>query len=129
MATGGHYFTIPGLIANGTSLAAKQYYIVQHASTAGQCKLATSATSKILGVLQNDPAAGEACEVAAVGGIFKVMCEASVSLGDRLTASSTGRAKTSSTSGNVLIGQALEAYSTAAGIIMCGPISCNGTVA
>jgi len=127
MATGGHYFTIPGLIANGTSLATKQYYIVQHASTAGQVKLATSGTSKILGVLQNDPAAGEACEVAAPGGVFKVACEASVSLGDKLTSSSTGRAKSTTTSGHRLIGQALEAYSTAAGIIMAGPINVNYT--
>lgn len=115
MANYGEYFTIPGLVATAT-LAAKQYYVVQLSSTAGECKVATSGTSQVIGVVQNDPAAGEAAEVAFVG-IAKVAVEASTTKGSYLTSSSTGRAKTTTTDGNVCIGVALEAYSTAGGII------------
>ena len=78
MATYGEYQTIPGLIANSTGLAAKQYYVVQLESTGGIVKLSTSGTSKTIGALQNDPAAGEAAEVA-WSGVFKVAAEASPS--------------------------------------------------
>ena len=114
MATWGEYWTIPGLTAQ-SSLASAQYYVVQLASTAGKVKLATSATSKIIGVVMNDPGAGEAAEVAFVG-VVKVAAEASVSIGDWVTSSSTGRAKTSSGEDRVL-GVALEASSTAGNYI------------
>lgn len=109
------YTTIPGLVATAT-LAAKQYYVVQASSTAGECKVGTSATSKLLGIVQNDPAAGEAALVAAVG-ICKAAAEASVTYGSFLTCSSTGRVKTTSSAGNFVIGKALAASSAAGDII------------
>lgn len=115
MATFGRYDSIPGLVAT-SSLASAQYKIVQASSTAGQVKLGTSATSALLGVVQNDPGAGEAADVA-FAGIAKVQCEASTTYGSFLTCSSTGRAKTTTTTNNNIIGKALEAYSTAGGII------------
>lgn len=116
MATYGNYMTIPGLTANSTGLASYQYYLVQLETTAGKVKLSTSATSKTIGVLQNDPAANEAAEVA-FAGVFKAAAEASVSIGDWVTASSTGRAKTTTTTSNYILGVALDASSTAGNII------------
>jgi len=115
MATFGKYESIPGLIATST-LAAAQYKVVQLSSTAGQVKLATSGTSKIVGVVQNDPAAGEAADVAFLG-VVKGAAETSVSVGDYLTASSTGRLKSTTTTGHVTLGIALEASDTAGDII------------
>lgn len=101
------FISIPGLTATA-SLASAQYYVVQASSTAGQCKLGTSATSKIIGIVQNDPGAGEAALVAAVG-ICKAACEATTTYGSFLTCSSTGRVKTTSSAGNFVIGLALAA--------------------
>lgn len=125
MTTYAKYLDIPGFTAVST-LASSQYYIVQLASTAGQVKLATSGTSKIIGVVQNDPAAGQPVELA-YAGVFKVAGETSVAIGDFVTASSTGRAKTTTTGGNTVIGKALDATSTAGDIIrVAGVVSCMG---
>lgn len=115
MSSGGRYETIPGLVATST-LASYQYYIVQASSTAGEVKLGTSATSVILGVLQNDPGAAEPAEIA-FSGIAKAAAEASVTFGSYLTCSSTGRVKSTSSGGNFIIGKALEASAAAGDII------------
>lgn len=115
MATFGEYWSIPGLSAAST-LASSQYYVVQLCSTAGQVKLATSGTSVVIGIVQNDPGAGEAADVAFLG-IAKAACEASTTIGAYLKASSTGRVKITTTDTDIVIGRALEAYSTAGGII------------
>lgn len=104
-----------GLVASAT-LASKQYYLVKAASTAGEVIVAAAGTDAILGVVQNDPGAGEAAAIG-VGGIVKVAGEASVSVGDWVTSSTTGRAKTTTTDGNVVIGHALDATSSAGDII------------
>lgn len=115
MATFGEYHSIPGLVAYAT-LASSQYKIVQACSTAGNVKLGTSSTSNILGVVQNDPAAGEPADVAFLG-ICKAQAETSVSFGSYLTCSSTGRVKATTSSGDHIIGKALEASSTGGDII------------
>lgn len=109
-----------GLTATAT-LAAKQYYLVKASSTAGECKVGSANTDQIIGVVQNDPAAGEAAAIG-IGGVLKVAAEASVSIGDMVTCSSTGRAKTTTTDGDVCIGSALDASSSAGDIIrvVCG---------
>ena len=116
MATYGQYWAIPGLVATG-SLASNQYYVVLAASTAGTVKVATTkATDKVIGILQNDPAAGEVAEVAFLG-ICKAAAETTVVYGERLTVSSTGRVKTVAADGDRGIGVALEASSAAGDII------------
>ena len=115
MATFGEYDSIPGLAATST-LASAQYYVVQASGTALEVKLGTSGTSKILGIVQNDPAAGEPADVAFVG-ICKAAAEASTSYGSFLTCSSTGRVKATTTAGDRIVGMALEANSTAGLII------------
>ena len=113
MATYGEYDVIPGLVAQG-DLSSSQYKIVIACSTAGQVKVgSTAATDPILGVLQNDPSAtGQPAEVA-FSGICKVLAETSVAYGDEVTVSSTGRAKSTTTDGNRIIGIALEASASA----------------
>ena len=104
-----------GLTASAT-LAAKQYYLVKMASTAGEVIVAAANTDDILGVLQNDAAADEPVAIG-IGGVLKVSAEASVSVGDWVTSSTTGRAKTTTTDGDVVIGHAIDASSAAGDII------------
>jgi hypothetical protein len=115
MATFGRYDSIPGLLASAT-LAASQYKIVKVASTAGEVIVGAAATDELLGIVQNDPAAGEPADVAFLG-IGKALAEASVAYGDPLTCSTTGRVKSTTTNGHRVVGYALEASSTAGDII------------
>ena len=116
MATFGRYETIPGLVATG-DLSSSQYLVVKAASTAGAVKVATTAaTDAVLGVLQNDPASGEAAEVA-FSGICKVKAAASVTFGAPVTFNSTGYVKITTTDGDRIVGIALEASDTAGDII------------
>ena len=112
----GEFITAPGLVATG-DLSSSQYKIVKFGSTAGTVKIAdTAATDAILGVLQNDPADGEAAEVACQG-VAKCLAEASVTVGSSVTVSSTGRAKSTDTDGNRIIGIALKASVSAGDVI------------
>jgi len=116
MASGGNYFTIPGVVATAT-FAAKQYYIVKASSTAGEVKVAdTKASDHILGIIQNDAIAAQEAEVACVG-VCKAAAETSVAYGDALTTSSTGRVKATTVDGDQIVGIALEASSAAGDII------------
>ena len=109
---GGKYWSIPGIVASATSLATKQYYVVQLTTTAGQVKLAsTPASDKICGILQNNPAAGEVAEVA-FSGICKGSAEGAISRGDFLTTNSTGQLQTTTTDKDEVVGLALEAATT-----------------
>jgi len=116
MATGGHFFTANvGLNATG-DLSSYQYYVVKHASTAGQVKLGAAVTDALVGILQNEPAGGEAAQVAVIG-VCKAAAEISVGAGSYLTVSSTGRVKATTTDLDYTVGQALEASSSAGDII------------
>jgi len=108
--------SIPGLVATAT-LAAKQYYVVKASTTAGEVKVgATAATDPILGIVQNDPAAGEVALVAC-GGVALAAAETSVIFGSSVTVSTTGRVKSTDTDGNRVVGIALAASSAAGDII------------
>lgn len=111
MATGaiGSYQTIPGLVASGTIT---QYSVVKAASTAGAVIVGAAATDKILGVLMNDPASGQEAEVAC-SGVVRVLAEASVAAGDHVACSTTGRAKTTTTANDHVLGVAAEASGAA----------------
>lgn len=106
---------LTGFVATG-DLSSYQYYIAQLASTAGTISISTSATSNTIGVLVNDPTAGQAAQVQ-VGGIAKVLAETSVGIGDAVTSSSTGRAKATTTGGDKIIGTALDASGSAGDLI------------
>jgi len=108
----GEYWSVPGVVATG-DLSSYQYYVVKHGSTAGTCKVATTAaTDTLMGILQNDPANGEAAEVAC-DGIVYALAETSVTAGSAVTCSSTGRVKTTTTNLDQIIGFAMTASSAA----------------
>lgn len=115
MATQGPYITFGNLNATG-DLSSYQYYVVQLASTAGAVKLSTSATSNTIGVLMNEPTGGQPAEVAVLG-VVKVAAETSVSIGNAVCSSSTGRAKATTTGGDRMLGYAIDASSSAGDII------------
>jgi hypothetical protein len=100
----------------GADLSAKQYYCVKMASTAQEVVLNILATTRGVGILQNDPADGEEALVAVVG-VVKAASEASVTVNDYVAASTTGRVKTTTTDTNELVGIALESNSAAGDII------------
>ena len=107
MATYGQYWSIPGKTAT-SSLASQQYHIVQFSTTAGQVKIASAATQALAGVVQNDPAAGAEADVAVLG-IAKVIAGGSITAGDHITTNSTGRAATTTSANNHVLGIALDA--------------------
>ena len=115
MAVHGEYISLPGLTASAT-LAAHQYKIVKLASTAGQVIVAAANTDKIIGAVQNDPAAGEPADICAIG-VGKVQAQANVAFGDWLTSDTTGRAKATTSASDIILGQALEAASAAGDIV------------
>jgi len=90
----------------GESLAAAQFKFVTLESD-GQVDLADSAGENCIGVLLNNPAAGEAATVAISG---KVMVEAggTIAAGAAVQADADGNALTAA-SGDVVMGYALEA--------------------
>lgn len=93
--------------AAGADLSTKQYYIVKQNSSAA-IVLASLATDVIVGVLQNKPKSGEAA-LYRFGGTSKVVASAPISIGARVTSTSTGKAVATTTNKDVVIGTALEA--------------------
>jgi hypothetical protein len=107
---------IPGFVATG-DLSSSQYKLVKISSTAGAVKVGAAATNDCIGVLYNDPASGEAAEIA-VGPVVAVLAEASVSAGTAVVCSTTGRVKGGAKSANnTVVGYALEASSSAGDLI------------
>lgn len=106
----------PGLVA-AEDLSAKQYHVVQLASTAMQVKISAAGTSKNLGILQNDPVAGEPASVVTTG-FTKAVAEASVAAGVLLTANSTGQVQATTTANDQIIGRSLTASVSAGDIIV-----------
>ncbi len=102
------------------SAASNLFKIVSIASstanpTGRKVVLATSATdANIIGVLNNTPAAGEPASICGrnADGTFKVVLganTAAVSIGDYLTVDTDSGALKTTTSGNQVIGRAMEA--------------------
>lgn len=113
MATFGEYHSIPGLVA-GADLSAKQYLAVKMASTAGQVIVCAATTDVPLGILQNDPVAGEPAEVAYCG-VVKAKFAASVTAGKLATINTTGQIAGTSVISKSCIGKVFEASSATAG--------------
>lgn len=116
MAVGGQFISIPGLVA-AADLSSSQFKAVKLASTANQVKAVSASTDEIIGILQNAPESGEEAEVACQG-IVKALVEASVSAGNFLGPSATGRLTVAETDDDVNIGYALEGSTTSAGDIV-----------
>ncbi len=87
--------------------SAKQFFIVA-VSADGVATLATAATDKLVGTIMNEPKSGEMLSVQALG-FARAIAGGSVSIGDFLTADGSGEAIATTTTGNQVIGMAIEA--------------------
>ena len=89
-------------------LSAKQYYIVAvDTSNDNSVILGAASTNPIIGVLQNKPKAGAAALVRWAGS-SKVVAGGTITRGDRVTTDSTGKAITTTTNKDVVLGIALS---------------------
>ena len=92
--------------ASDLSAATSQYKIVK-VTSATQCDITTAATDKPLGVLQNRPKLGQACEIRVnSGATTKCQCGAAVTAGQEIMSDGSGRGITATTT-NEVIGIAL----------------------
>ena len=107
---------ITGLVA-GADLSAKQYMIVKYASTAGEVVAATGTNETYVGILQNDPADGEAAEIAVGGESFAIAADGDIAVGNALDSDSTGRVNGTATDNRNIVGRALEAAGAAGDVI------------
>lgn len=101
----------------GADLSSSQYYIVklQADSTYSPRSviLASAATDVLMGVIANVPDSGAGSDVDVVtrnaSGTFKVICGGTIAIGDALTSDANGKAITTTSSGNHVLGYAQEA--------------------
>jgi hypothetical protein len=95
----------------GADLSSSQYCFVKLDSTQNQVVLATAGTDKIIGVLLNAPVSGDVAEVGLLSGsgTYKIKASTSISLGAYVTATTGGKAVTTTTAGNVVAGIAMQA--------------------
>lgn len=105
----GENLKIHGLTATG-DLSGKQYYVVALASTARTVKVASGATAANIGILDNDPVAGQEASVIG-GGMAKALAGGNISAGAMVTANSTGVCIATTTAGNKVIGKAVTGAS------------------
>lgn len=96
-------------------LSAKQFYIVQM-DASGDAEVGEGATDLLIGVLQNTPASGQAARVR-FAGTSKVVASDVIAIGAYVTSTAAGKAVTTTTQGDVVIGQALEAAAADGDII------------
>ncbi len=101
--------TIPGLVA-GADLSSSQYKPVRiSADTAGKVYAAVSAAKEVVGILQNDPTAGQPALIAGPGDICKAVAGANdIAVGELLVPNSTGLVDATA---GFTIAQALEGSS------------------
>jgi hypothetical protein len=93
-------------------LSALQFRIMKGVNMSGELGIttATAATDELLGVLQDKPIANDFCGVAtrARGGRCQVIAGGTVTAGDKLTTDATGRAITTVTATNKVLGIAAK---------------------
>lgn len=105
----GENFKIHGLTAVG-NLSAKQYHAVELATTARTVKASGGKARPNIGILQNDPVAGEPASVVGAG-MTKAYSGAAIAAGALVTSNTTGQLVTSSTANDQVIGRAITAAS------------------
>jgi len=125
-----HYFSF----AATNDLTGKQFYLVDCDAATSTSSITnvitpTAAGQKVLGVLQNKPAAGQEAQVMLLG-ISKVVAGAAVAAGDLVMSDNQGRAVTATPAGafpatNFIVGRALNA-AAAAGALISVVLQFNG---
>lgn len=105
--TSGYDFTNSGANYEPT------FQIVKFGSggTAGQIVPAAASTDKLVGVIMNCPTSGDTADVLLINnmGTGKVQAGGNISIGDYLTADSSGHAVATTTSNDLIIGMAISA--------------------
>ena len=99
---------------NDSNQVANQYLVVKLVTgTVNHVSLATSATDPIVGTLNNGPKSTDVADVVLSNaqGSYLVSAGGTIAIGDLLTVDSTSRALTTTTTGNVCFGRALQAAS------------------
>lgn len=115
-------FKIGTLIA-GEDLSAKQYHFVR-VHTDGKVMVGPTATGgKVIGVLQNKPTAGQACEIVVQGVTFLQADSTGLTAGDGVEAVDTGVAQTAAGAVTIIVGTMLE--TVAADAIGTAYVSCG----
>lgn len=93
-------------------LSAKQYYIVAvDTSNDESVVLAAAGTDPVVGVLQNKPKAAAAALVRFIG-TSKVIAGGSITRGDKVTSDSNGKAVTTTSANDQVLGRALSSAAT-----------------
>lgn len=108
------------------NLATKQFHAVK-ITAARAVNLSTVAGEKVFGILQNNPASGEAATVMRIG-LTKVVAGAAIAAGAAVMAGADGRVITAATTGSTIIGHALEAANNANEIISVSLMAHGGVV-
>lgn len=106
------------------SLATSQYFCVYSTGTCTNslgyvalCITSTNGTNRAIGVLQNNPAAGQPAEVR-LRGVTKMATSAVVTAGAQVTCGTDGTALTASTTAHTVLGKALSASASTSGEII-----------
>jgi hypothetical protein len=99
-------FNLPSFTA-AASLATKKFHAVK-ITAADTVNICTGATDVPVGILQNAPASGEACEIPE-GGIVKAICGGVVAAGNWVGTDANGKLVVKSADKDYVLGQALEA--------------------
>lgn len=100
-------YKLPAHVA-GSNLKDNQFYVVE-VSGALEVDLASTGTTFPVGILQNDPDAGESAEVMVTGVSKAVTQDADIAAGDYITWDINGRVEKIGDTGNqIVMGIALE---------------------
>ena len=101
----------PRNFKSAATLLNKQFYLV-YISAKGVVTIASAATHKVIGAITNAPQSGAGQNVAVAlpfgDRTFKVIAGGSISIGDKLTADSAGKAVATTSNGNYVFGVALQ---------------------
>lgn len=104
-----------GQLLAGADLSALQYTFVK-LDAAGKVVANTTSGGKVIGVLQNKPTIGLACEVVHLG-ICPVLAGAAVAAAGAVMSDAVGKAITAATVGSTIAGSALETAAAANEVI------------
>lgn len=106
--------TLPGGFLAGADLSSSQFYAVVVNSSGAV--VAAGAGVQVDGILQNKPASGEVAAVWGPGSVSKCSAGAAITLGDAVASAADGQVVTATT-GDFIIGRALQAAANADEII------------
>lgn|SRR5690554_1817722 len=121
-----HINYLPGLVA-GADLSNAQYQVVKFASTAGAVVSVSATTDPAIGILQNDPTAGQPASIAGPGSVATALAGANdIAAGDLLGFNSSGQVVDHTTDGRYHIAQALDGSSAVGDEIRVVVIGLNG---